>query len=166
MGDYHAGIPEMKEGLLGWKNTGARVGFTFFPVTLAEMCLHAGHFSETARLLEEAAPMIANNDEHFYEPEMCRVEAELVQRLALGGSDSSDAAATHYRRGLDLARKLKGKSWELRLVMGHARLLARSGERGQALSELRQSLSWFTEGHETADLRAARALSESLATPC
>jgi hypothetical protein len=49
-------------------------------------------------------------------------------------------------------------------VMSRARLLAASGGEDQALAELREALGWFTEGHETADLQAARALVDELAT--
>jgi adenylate cyclase len=160
-GDLEGGIPEMREGLLGWKNTGARVGFTMFPVTLAEICLHAGRLDDTQALLDEAAPMVGENDEHFYEPEMRRLMGELCLRR--GGEGASDEAARHYQHGIEVARRLAGKSWERRLLMSRARLLADRGESARALEEMRTVEAWFTEGHGTADARAARAQIAALA---
>ena len=74
-GELVRGIPLMTTGLEGWKSTGARVGFTFFPVTLAEMSLRAGQLEVAEQLLADAVPMIEENDEHFYEPELLRLRA-------------------------------------------------------------------------------------------
>jgi TOMM system kinase/cyclase fusion protein len=161
MEDYEQGIPLMKEGLEGWKSTGARVGFTFFPVTLAEMCLHTGQYSETARLLEEAAPMVANNDEHFCEPELLRLKGELCLAVASERDGAAADASAHFARGIEVARALSGKSWELRLATSRARLLASRGEIAEAADTLREMHGWFTEGFETADLRAARGQIEA-----
>lgn len=155
MKDYPQGIPLMKEGLEGWKNTGARVGFTFFPVTLAEIYLQTGQHSEAAPLLEEASPMVENNDEHFYEPELLRLKGEFCLSVA-GEQDGAADAAAHFARGIEVAHRLSGKSWELRLAASRARLLARQGKPADALHTLHETYDWFSEGFETADLRAAR----------
>jgi TOMM system kinase/cyclase fusion protein len=162
MKDYQLGIPLMKEGLEGWKNTGARVGFTFFPVTLAEMCLHTGQYPEAARLLEQAAPMVRNNDEHFYEPELLRLKGELCLAVASDSDSAAAGASAHFARGIEVARALSGKSWELRLVASRARLLSSRGEIAEAADALQDTYRWFTEGFETADLRAARGQIEAL----
>lgn len=162
MKDYKQGIPLMKEGLEGWKNTGARVGFTFFPVTLAEMYLHTGQSAEAARLLEEAAPMVGNNDEHFYEPELLRLKGESCLSVASERDGATADAAAHFARGIEAARALSGKSWELRLAASRARLLASRGETAEALHVLQEAYGWFTEGFQTADLCAARGQIEVL----
>lgn len=158
-GQLSAGIPQMTRGLEGWKSTGARVGFTFFPVTLAEMCLRAGRLESAEQLLAEAAPMIAQNAEHFYEPELLRLRAELSRKQAPGADGQ---ALQLLERGLSIARARKGKSWELRLVTLRAELLAAGGEAKLAADELSTVLESFREGHGTGDLRAARALLDSL----
>jgi predicted ATPase len=56
--------------------------------------------------------------------------------------------------------KCPEKSWELRTCTTLARLLAARGERGRAPDLLGPAYGWFTEGLETADLRAARAALE------
>jgi len=44
------------------------------------------------------------------------------------------------------------------------RLLRRQGKHDDARRELAQVYAWFTEGFDTADLKDARALLESLTT--
>jgi predicted ATPase len=151
---YELGIPEMQDGLEAWKSTGARVGFTFFPVTLAEMCLRAGRTEQAAQLLDEASPLCLANDEHFYEPELYRLKGELA------GVD--EHAVRHLELGSELAARLNGRSWALRLATSQARLLQQRGERSEARRLLREQYGWFSEGHETADLRAARALLDAM----
>jgi predicted ATPase len=162
MKDYKQGIPLMKEGLEGWKNTGARVGFTFFPVTLAEMYLNTGQYSEAALLLDEASPMVASNDEHFYEPELLRLKGEFCLSVASAQESTAADAAAHFARGIEAAHALSGKSWELRLARSRARLLTSRGKTPEALHTLSETYDWFREGFETADLRAARSQIEAL----
>ncbi len=154
-GQLATGIPHMTRGLEGWKSTGARVGFTFFPVTLAEMSLRAGLLGDAEQLLADAAPMIEENDEHFYEPELLRLRAELLRQQ---GGTASETILGHIERGLSVAVAQKGKSWELRLTMMRAGLQAAANGDGRGFSELQEVFDWFSEGHTTGDLRAARAL--------
>jgi TOMM system kinase/cyclase fusion protein len=162
MKNHQQGLPLMKEGLEGWKNTGARVGFTFFPVTLAEMYLQTGQYSEAASLLQEASPMVGNNDEHFYEPELLRLKGEFCLSVVSERDAAAADAAAHFARGIDVAHTLSGKSWELRLASSRARLLASRGETAEALHTLHKTYEWFSEGFETADLRTARRQIEAL----
>ncbi len=153
-GQLALGIPHMTRGLEGWKGTGARVGFTFFPVTLAEMSLRAGRLDHAEQLLAEAAPMIEENDEHFYEPELLRLRAELLRKQ---GSAPLATILRQIEHGLAIASARKGKSWELRLAMMRTQL-ALPEDHPQSMRELRKVFDWFGEGHATGDLRAARAL--------
>ena len=156
MKNYQQGISLMKEGLEEWKNTGARVGFTFFPVTLAEMYMHTKQYPEAALLLEEAAAMVGKNDEHFYEPELLRLKGEFCLSVGSPRDGAAADAAAYFVRGIEVARRLRGKSWELRLATSRARLLAGGPETAAASDVLRETYGWFMEGFETADLLAAR----------
>lgn len=157
-GQLDLGIPLMTRGLDGWKSTGARVGFTFFPVTLAEMCLRAGRLDYAEELLQEAAPMIEENDERFYEPELLRLRAEILRRQ--GGTPLA-TVLRQIEHGLSVASARKGKSWELRLMMMRAQLQLETADDAHAKRELRRVFDWFSEGYETYDLRAARTLLDS-----
>ena len=56
----------------------------------------------------------------------------------------------------------QAKSWELRAVISLAHLWQKQGQHDQARSRLEQIYNWFTEGHDTADLRDAKALLDQL----
>jgi len=61
-----------------------------------------------------------------------------------------------------LARKQRGKWWELRATVGLARLLTKQGRRDEAHAMLVETYGWFTEGFHNADLMDARALLDQL----
>ena len=85
--------------------------------------------------------------------EIWRVRGELLLRR-----DERDEGERHFREAIVVARQHSEKILELRATTSLGRLLARIGLREEAARELRAIYCWFTEGFETADLRAARAL--------
>jgi adenylate cyclase len=62
-----------------------------------------------------------------------------------------------------VARQQQAKSLELRAVMSLARLWQRQGNCAQARALLVEVYDWFTEGFDTADLREAKTLLDTLA---
>ena len=61
-----------------------------------------------------------------------------------------------------MARGQSAKSWELRAVMSMCRLWQGQGKRAEARRMLQEIYGWFTEGFDTADLKEAKALLETL----
>jgi hypothetical protein len=55
-------------------------------------------------------------------------------------------------------RQQQAKSWELRAATSMARLWLDQGKRGEARELLAPVYGWFTEGFDTLDLKAAKAL--------
>jgi len=66
------------------------------------------------------------------------------------------------RTAIEIARRQKGKSWELRAATSLAALLDKQGERDEARALLAEIYNWFTEGFDTADLKDAGTLLEEL----
>lgn len=66
------------------------------------------------------------------------------------------------QRAIEIARQQEAKLFELRATVSLARLWKRLGKRKEAHQTLAEIYGWFTEGFETADLRAARSLLEQL----
>ena len=93
----------------------------------------------------------------FYAPEIQRIGAELM--LQCGRRDEAEQG---FRAAIELARQRGEKSLELRATTGLARLLAGRGQRGDAQRALTGIYGWFSEGFDTADLRAARGLLDEL----
>ena len=74
-----------------------------------------------------------------------------------------DEAETALRASIDWARRQQAKSWELRSSTTLAELLIERRQRDAAREVLAPVHDWFTEGFETHDLKAAKALLEQLA---
>jgi predicted ATPase len=92
--------------------------------------------------------------------ELLRIKGELV-RL----QDTRGAAATaedHFRQALDWARRQGALSWELRAATSFARLLHDQDRPADAMALLQPVYVRFTEGFDTVDLRAAKALIDVL----
>jgi predicted ATPase len=75
------------------------------------------------------------------------------------------AAEGHFRQALDWARRQGALSWELRAATSLARLLSDQGRSADATGFLQPVYDRFTEGFDTADLKAAKALLDVLAEP-
>ncbi len=93
-------------------------------------------------------------------PEVLRAHA--CARLASGAIPAAVARAA-IERALALARTQGALAWELRAATSLARL-SRRDHRAEAAARLSEVLGRFREGLDTADLLAARALLEELAT--
>jgi predicted ATPase len=66
------------------------------------------------------------------------------------------------RRAIETARSQQAKSLELCAATSLARLWTEQGERRKARELLAPVYGWFTEGFDTADLKAAKALLDKL----
>jgi predicted ATPase len=72
------------------------------------------------------------------------------------------AAENDFRQALDWARRQGALSWELRAATSLARLLRDQERRAEAPALLQSVYDRFTEGFDTADLKAAKALLDAL----
>jgi predicted ATPase len=77
--------------------------------------------------------------------------------------DATKAEAC-FATALEVARKQKAKSWELRAARSMARLLWAQGRPQAAYEILHPVYAWFTAGFDTLDLREAKALLDDLAS--
>jgi predicted ATPase len=96
-----------------------------------------------------------------FEAELHRLRGEAL----LAGAGTPSEAETAIEQGIDVARRQNAKSWELRAAMSLARLRRQQGRPQEAAALLAPILGWFTEGFDTADLQAARALLDELENP-
>lgn len=127
------------------------------------LCLLAALYAEageTEQGRSALASISENNRRGFYAPEMLRIEGELILKSAASGAGEAERC---FRDAIVLARAREAKSFELRAATSLARLLDRQGRREEAHATLAGVYGWFTEGFDTADLKAAKALLETLA---
>ena len=69
-----------------------------------------------------------------------------------------EGSLAHFGQAIDIARKQKAKSWELRAAISQARLYRDRGEAEKARTLLTDSYGGFNEGFGTLDLREAKSL--------
>lgn len=82
--------------------------------------------------------------------------------LRWADSDAGEEAENLFRQSLDLAARQSALSWELRGAMSLARLWWDRGHCHRAHGLLAPVFARFSEGLETADLKAAKALLDDL----
>jgi predicted ATPase/DNA-binding winged helix-turn-helix (wHTH) protein len=90
------------------------------------------------------------------------LRAKGANLLRWAEADAGEKAENLFQRSLDLAARQSALSWELRGAMSLARLWRDRGHRHRAHGLLAPVYARFSEGFETADLKAAKALLDDL----
>ncbi len=162
------GIAQIRLGIDAFRATGAESGLPKLLAVLVEMQRAAGQDGEAFATLAEAQAAVDRTGERRHEAELSLLKGSLLHGQQDKDQDAGDPgkktaeAETCFRHALDVARQQKAKSLELQAVMGLSRLWQLQGKRDEARQLLAEVYGWFTEGFDTADLRAAKALLEEL----
>ncbi len=120
----------------------------------------AGQIDEGLQVVERALARAERTEEGWYLAELFRTKGEL---LLLGRVPTAgETAEKCFHRALDVARDQGALSWELRAAMSLARFWRGQQRVSQARKLLAPVYRRFTEGFETADLMAGKALLASL----
>jgi predicted ATPase/class 3 adenylate cyclase len=169
------GMAQIRQGMdtcraigveLGWPNYLALSGFAY---------ARRGQLEEALALLVEALDITQKTGQRADEAGLYVFKGELmlarssVQRLASSVQNPQSAihnpqseAEACFLKAIELAQRQQAKSWALRAVVSLSRLWQRQGKKEAARQRLAEIFGWFTEGFDTADLREARALLDSL----
>jgi len=132
-----------------------------FVGSLAAALGDAGQIAEGLAAIEEALSWTERTEERWIISELLRVKGELL--LLQGAPAAAVTAEDHFRQALDWAQRQGALSWELRVATSLARLLSDQGRPTDAMALLQPVYDQFTEGFDTADLKAAKALLDALA---
>jgi predicted ATPase/DNA-binding winged helix-turn-helix (wHTH) protein len=128
---------------------------------LAEGLAGLGRFTEALAAVEQALSTADRSGERWYLSELLRIKGELLLQAA-GPQPAVSAAEDCFHRALEIARQQGALFWELRGALSLARFRVTQDRRDDARQILAPVYDRFTEGFETADLRAARAMLQSL----
>jgi predicted ATPase len=120
-----------------------------------------GQAGRALSLVESAVAWKRQSGWHAVLSELYRVRGDLLLKT---GHDEA-LAESSFEEAIDIARRQKGKWWELRAAMSMARLWQQQGKRAEARELLAGVYDWFTEGFDTRDQREAKALLEELSLP-
>ena len=159
-GQGEAGMAEVCQGIAAYRATEAPLLLAYYCTLLAEVSAHLGHPEDGLQALVEAHTLMEQQEERYWEAEVCRLRGVLLLRQP--GASQAEAEAC-FQQALDVARRQEAKSLELRAAMSLARLWQQQCKRAAAYELLAPIYGWFTEGFDTADLKDAKALLAELA---
>jgi predicted ATPase len=157
-GDHRA-VEEMRNFLDRRAAMGTVVLHTYFLMLLADAWLRLGRPDEAQAAIKEGLARAEAADEHLCTAELHRLRARAC--LALDARDARVAEAA-LDAALAAARHQSSRIFELRAACDLARLWADRGERRNAHDLLAPVYGWFTEGFDTADLKDAKALLDTM----
>ncbi len=157
-GNVNEGIARISRGLADYRAQGMETWRPYYQALLAEAYGRNGQAEKGLEVLADAIVVVERTGERCYEAELLRIRAELL----LMRSNAEDAAEDTFRKAIDVARRQQARSWELRAATSLRRLLQKQGKKDEAREMLSGIYGWFTEGFDTADLKDAKALLDSL----
>ena len=161
-GDVAAGLRLLRSCFKELGETGVTAPrFMRFAATyMADGLGKAGQIADALHAIDDAIARAERTEELWPIAELLRAKGELV--LLQDGPPQAAAAKDYFQRAIDWAHRQGALLWELRAVTSLARLRRDQGRSAEALALLQPVYDRFTEGFETADLKAARALLDSL----
>ena len=133
-----------------------------FHCMLAQLLITAGEPASAVEEAETALNIVAASGERWWAPEAYRIRGEFL--LALSRRDVAGAERC-FRRALEEASRMGARMLELRAATSLATVLSGRGQRTEACRVLAPVYNQFSEGFETTDLRAARALLDQQLQP-
>jgi len=160
-GRIEVGLAQLEQGLAANLVIGARMGRPSHLALLADACGKASRPEAGLAAAAEALATLEDTGERSYEAEVQRLKGELLGQIAKGrGGDGASRAEAQdcLRRSIALAERQGARSLELRSLLSLVRLEGTRHRDTRARRRLRELAASFTEGFETADLRAATRL--------
>jgi len=133
----------------------------YFLTLLGDVALKANQPDAGIAAVEEAGILLNRTGERWWESETDRLRGTL---LVAQDRDSAEAEG-RFEKALAVARQRDAKSFELRATVSLARLWQQQDKWREAHQLLAPIYNWFTEGHDTVDLRTARSLLDELEAP-
>jgi predicted ATPase len=98
--------------------------------------------------------------QRYWGAEIHRIKGELL--LIQGEAEADEKAEARFRQAIEVARRQRARSLELRATMSLCRLWQTQGKWQEARQTLAEIYGWFTEGFDTGDLQEAKALLDEL----
>ena len=131
-----------------------------FVIALALGLVRARRAADAGVTIDEAIERCERTGESWALAELHRARGKALLSGRATGADQ--AAEVVFLQSLDIAREQKVLSWELRAATSFARVRRDQGRSADAAALLQSVYDRFTEGFDTADLKAAKSLLDAL----
>ena len=155
-GDLNNGLRLLRSGIGEFGEVSSGMQSPVFQARMAMALGRAGQITEGLAAIDEALVRTEVTEERWLIAEFLRMKGELL--LLQDKVGAAPAAEDQFRQALDWARRQGALSLELRAATSLAWLVHNHGCPAKATAILRPLYDRFTEGFETADLKAAKAL--------
>jgi predicted ATPase len=159
-GVRHA-IDGMEAAIGSLEETGQPILSAYFLSLVGRAYLLVGDPVSGLDRVTEALNLTQRTGARYVDSELQRLRGELLRAAGAGAADIEAA----FRLALEIAQRQEAKALELRAAVDFTRWWAAQGaavEKAEGQRLLEDVYSWFTEGHETPDLHAARQLLDDL----
>jgi class 3 adenylate cyclase/predicted ATPase len=148
-------LARLRRCMAATETSGAGMHVPLYLIHMAEAHEHMGELPEAEAALDRAMEMAAKTGECWLDPELHRLRARLLRQSPTGDERRAEA---WLRSGLQRARELDARGFELRTAIDLADLLGKQGRQREALALLQPIYASFREGLDTPDLLQASDL--------
>jgi predicted ATPase len=124
--------------------------------SLAQALTMMGRTDQALHTINKTIGQLEGHGELFI-PELQRIRGDILEKTA-----DERGAEEAYHRSIEWADRQSALSWRLRASVSLARLQFRQGRREEAREALAETYARFSEGFDTADLKAAENLLATL----
>jgi predicted ATPase/DNA-binding winged helix-turn-helix (wHTH) protein len=156
-GDIQGGVEVLRDCVEKLRSVGYKM--MEFNIWLAGGLLASGRSIESMSLIDDGIRQVGSNGDLIYVPELLRIKANL---LCAKPKVRVDQAEMYLRQSLERSRQQGARMWELRTATDLAKLMADQGRIEAARTLLEPVFTWFVDGLETDDFRAAERLLTTL----
>jgi predicted ATPase len=159
-GEFAEGCARLRTELEFCERANWPIWYPEFMAAMAEGLAGLGLIADALTAVDKGLASADHGGERFYYPELLRLKGELLLRQPCNqqGSDAEQCLLAARR----LARQQGALALELRSVVSLARLRITQDRHDEAKRILAPVYSQFTEGFDTADLKAAEHLLATL----
>ena len=140
-GDTVAGFRKMHEAIESRIQHNLLAGIHFHTGVLAAMCLKTGDIDTGLQTVDRAIALWEKSDDQLFLSEIYRLKGELLG--AKNTNDNTEEIEKCFDESLNIAKKQKAKSLELRSAMSIARLRRSQGKVAEGLTIVSDVYQWL-----------------------
>ncbi|HEV2675398.1 MAG TPA: winged helix-turn-helix domain-containing protein [Aliidongia sp.] len=158
-GDAESGVEDLQDCLRQLHDSRYELLTPPFNTSLVQGLAALGRWADAMALVDQTIGLVEANGDLSYLPELLRVNGGLLLSMPQPNGEGAEAC---FLQSLDLSRRQAALAWELRTAVDLAALWTARGRPDEARKLLQPVVGRFTEGRDTADLRAAERLLANL----
>jgi predicted ATPase/DNA-binding winged helix-turn-helix (wHTH) protein len=158
-GDAIRGVEILRQCLEKLSAATFEVHRTVLEIPFVQGLVATGRLEEGAVQINKTIERVQTKGDVCYMPELLRIKASILLATPEKRLDEAEAC---FVRSLELSRRQGARAWELKTAVDLAAYLTSHGRTAEGQALLQPIWEQFTEGSETADMKAAQRLLTTL----